>query len=547
MKEMLLHVAKNWRNSNDAVLRDKVALINWREVYTLCLKHKLVGHLNYYLHANGVYHLIDESVQKDIEANLEKRGKIKELADQEFRRINEEFISKGIKTTVIKGYAFERFFPKGVRLYKDYDIIADVDQLIDIKHELEEKFGMRADIYEFFDFAKDEQRIIDGTLNFIHLVLGNDNLWLEVHPATTYWSWINTKYLHERSEQDINGIYVSDIIECFMMAVAHVWNHNPQHLQHVSHGSCKLSLYVDVREIFMYIVSHGMLKDLYEALVEQKHVEFTYEALKTCEQLFCERLIPDEFPVPKNTLDRELYSPFFETSYKQLIVDGVDETNRIKKVFYETEDAHAMRIVVSKKHHQNDMMTIDAWNGIPKVTYNNYHVEGDYFWPRRTINYFYQFYMTPIHTEFAMVWDETGLYIYGNSEWHVNVDNLEKFNFNNNYLRFMFGSNKDDKPISILLQPQTRNNASVFIGDGEYGATRLEESRSKVYFHDDKYTVIAWIPWNIFEKLSRDCVLFDVITHHQESDVPGMVAWASGMGSEKMFGCEYFANMHLAD
>jgi hypothetical protein len=463
-----------------------------------------------------------------------------------FSEINRVFRQNGIKAVIIKGLSFSRFFPDSVRYFGDVDLIVLPENMLSVKKILENQFGFRVDMDEFYDFAKSEEKIVDGTIDYIHVVYGNEKLWIEAHPATTYWSWVNLRSLYENAVEE-NGLYLLTPVDCFHMAAAHIWNHNPQHIQHVSHGICTLKLYVDLREIYLYLLRMGMKEELYNSIISNQYESFSFEALKTCEQLFSEQLIEDDFPIPERILDRAYITPFVKTDISTLIFEGRTETDRLKRVYYENLERHQLKLTIpSYRGIEEDWRRFECWSQQKLNYYNNYHVPGNFFWPRRTVNYFYPFYNVPINTAFALQWSERGIYLYGESNWNPENDiNDARFNFHTNYLRFLFGNRFEDTPVSILLQAKNRVDSSVFTGEKEYGAAIADGCLSSAQLHGTRYYVTAFIPWKVlnFEHAPAPGthILFDIITHHAESDVPAMIAWAGGMGSEKMFGCDYFA------
>ena len=542
---MLVEIAKNWRESDDYV-EQYYRAINWDEVYNLCRINKLLGHYYQYIKNRDVLRYIPKNNYNTLMVSLDKIEKRMKEKHEIFKEINNDFKKNNIKTTIIKGLSFSRFYPPGVRSFSDYDLLVNPNDMISVKRILEGRYGFRVDDI-YYNFAKNEDKITDGTVNYLHAAYVSEKLMIEAHPATSYFSWVNTEMLHRNSILS-DDLYLLTPVHCFLMAVAHVWNHNPQHLQHVSYGSCTLSLYVDVREIFIHLINRGYKQELYQTIIDNNHVEFSYEALKTCERLFAEKLIPEDFPTPKTFINRDFESKYLTIKLEDIIIKGQIELERIKDIYYSTIDKHQINFPIHKKIEGVDIFNPEVWDETMNISYNNYYVEGDYYWPRRTVNYFYQFYNVPIKTSFSMRWADEGLYLYGSSDWNpkADPDNLQ-FNFHHNYIRFMFGKKWEDIPVSILLQPKSKLYSSVFIGDGELKADNTSKCLSRTYFSDNRYTIISFIPWEILSLEYNTEFLFDIITHHQESDVPGMVVWSGGMGSEKMFLCDYFAKARLLD
>lgn len=546
-REALVEIYTKWRERSE-LAPIQITSTDWNAVYEKVKMHRIVGIFYYYLINHQIFNKISPNIQEEINKEVKEQTSKQKRYYEEFKTINTELRAAGVQATVMKGFSFQRFFPEGARRSGDVDLIIEPKDMIKVKRILEEQFGFRVDQYEFYDFAVDEEKITDGSVDYIHVVYGNGSMWLEAHPATTYWSWVDLKRLHQRAVET-DSIRLLTPIDCFHMAVAHLWNHNPQHLQHVSHGVCKLKLYVDLREIYLYLMNHGYKSELYQSIRDMNHVDFAFEALLTCEKLFGEQLMSPDFPTPDRILNREYRTKYMSTCLEDLIFNGIEETNRIKSLYYENLQDHQITLAINKYDLGSAQEWID-WNDVELQSYNNYYVPSNFFWPRRTVNYFYQFYNVPIKTKFGLLYNEDGLFIYGQSTWNAKYSFAEeRFNFHINYLRFLFGNEYNEKPISILLQPKQKQNTSVFIGDGEFIAQQAVNclSLSRI-INESQYEIQAFIPWDTL-KISKEkkSFLFDVITHHAESDLPAMDVWAGGMGSEKMFGCDYFAKIQLSD
>lgn len=547
-REALVEICTKWRETS-TLAPAQLSGTDWTAVYEKIRVHRIVGIFYYYLINHRIFNKMPQSMQEEINAEIQKQTSKQELYYEEFKVINKALRAAGVQATVIKGFSFQRFYPKGARRFGDIDLIIEPKDMITVKRILEKQFDFRVDQYEFFDFAVDEKKIIDGSVDYIHIVYSNGHMWLEAHPATTYWSWVDLKQLHQRAVET-DSIRLLTPVDCFHMAVAHIWNHNPQHLQHVSHGVCKLKLYVDLREIYLYLMNHGYKEELYQSIQAMKQVDFAYEALLTCEKLFDEQLMEPDFPNPDRILNREYRTKYMSTCLEDLIFDGKEETSRIKCLYYNNLKDNQITLTINRCETSAFGEEWIDWSEVATQSYNNYYVPDNFFWPRRTVNYFYQFYNVPVRTEFKLLYNDNGLFINGKSTWNPEYSVREdRFNFHINYLRFLFGNDYEEKPVSILLQPKEKKNSSVFIGDGEFiaqpAANCFSLSRLK---NENLYEIQAFIPWHVLKiHQGKNSFLFDVITHHAESNVPAMDVWAGGMGSEKMFKCDFFAKILLSD
>lgn len=442
--------------------------INWDTLIKLSSLHGILPVLSDHFHSllKTLGKEINIPPDVKIKADIAKAlGKTKIRAfDNELQRISNIFKNNKIKFVVLKGPAMLKhaYKSEGIRPFGDLDLLFQTEDIIPAHYLLIES-GYTCDRQNM----RSAEEVLNRESKFDSHMFAYDKNSFRIEMHHTY-KYNLLKEIFNNPYKLKNNILIPSLIDSLIYSCQHAWTHYAllQNLKDLSnHCAMTLRHLMDIRELYMSIVSHNKLNELYERIEALDVYDLVSNMISLTEEIYGK--FTRNRLQPNNRHDFHWKSRYYTSRLEHRLFRPQIEHDRIIKLY---KEAKAKNLIgyelickkVSLKQHTS-LLDNDIWNQACKYKMDTKQPDKRMFWNSYVFSSAF-FMNKDIIAEFSIVWDYEYFYI----KMHIEDEILPHHHIDKNYyyhnIIFGFlknGANGGEEPIRIMVHSKAEDDQGI--------------------------------------------------------------------------------------